>query len=1167
MGATEGRGLKVTENDVSLQDLIRIRQAGDFVGRAEPLRLFEQNLALPLDDPRRRFIFTLYGDAGIGKTSLVRQWQRVARSRDYVTGYVDEAALDVPSAIDLLARSLADCDAECPNFTGKLTQYHKHRHAVDSAPDAPSGISSLLTRSAVRIGLRAAEEIPLVGALTGEIDKDEAALQADQARAFLARRFAKHQDVELLLSPVDVLTAAFVTDLQAIGKRRPIALFVDTFERTGRFLNDWLLELLAGRHGNLPPNIILAISGQRPLDANLWADYLGIRTDVGLEVFTAAEARQLLATRGIDDNPTVDVILELSGCLPVLVATLAESSATHGTAELGDPSETAVDRFLKWEPDRKRRATALSGALPRRLDREVLAVTGGTDDDFDWLRRLPFVVSQTDGYRYHDVVRTPMLRSIRREAPNDWTTRHHALTAYYRTRREELDLQDRNGWKDSRWRDLKLEEEYHKLCAVGTPSLPSALFGLIDGYGRTSDTAAKWAQMITQAGQDAGLPDVQSRGEQLTTWLQGGPTDELLLLSSLAGDPSLDDAHRAAALAERSQVHERLGDYAAALKDLDKADSLRPDVHWIIGWRGGVHYEMRNYDQALADLDRAIELDPGYEWAISTRSGVHQDLRQYDAALEDINRAVEIDPADAWYLTGRGSIHHELGRYADALADYDRALELKPGDAWFLTSRAAVLQDLKKYPEALADLGRALEVDPQYTWALAERANLYRMLKRYPEALADVDRALENDPRYTWALTVRAMIHTATDDLPRALADLSSLLADDPDNPYLLGRRGDVYRLAERFDEALHDLDRAVELDPDDAWTLGTRGQVHQALGRSTEALADLDRAIELEPTAGWTLVHRAQLRQDAGRLDEAAADLDRAIELDPSSALALATRGAVHHDSGDLGRALADFDQAVGLDPGYAYPLARRAEIHSLDGRYTQALADLDRAIESVPDYAWAIAQRAILHERLGDHTAARLDHDRAVELDPQNTWIRGIRAEFFRRIGRYQAAIADFSGIIEEEPDDPWPWIGRGETYQAMGDDQAAFADFERVGEIDPGDDWCLYRRALTFLRQGQAAEAESLLRTAISRVDGYPVDISRRPRDAFNRAVYLTALGEQDAAREQFGNLLAAGPLAELVREAIGDLTELSTAIGPERVADVRSLLTDYWATLEH
>jgi hypothetical protein len=48
----------------SLQDRIRGRQKGGFIGRESQVIQFQENLALPLDDEGRRFIFNVHGVAG-----------------------------------------------------------------------------------------------------------------------------------------------------------------------------------------------------------------------------------------------------------------------------------------------------------------------------------------------------------------------------------------------------------------------------------------------------------------------------------------------------------------------------------------------------------------------------------------------------------------------------------------------------------------------------------------------------------------------------------------------------------------------------------------------------------------------------------------------------------------------------------------------------------------------------------------------------------------------------------------------------------------------------------------------------------------------------------------------------------------------------------------------
>src|SRR5262249_59508255 len=163
-GRASRRGVARVERPPSLQDLIRSRQARGFVGRVEQLQLFEQSLSLPVVDPRRRFLFSVHGDGGIGKTFLLRQWQRSAQSRNYLTAYVDEAVFDVPAALRTVADDLARQGGHCRRLHEMVATYRQQRQEVDADPGAPPGVSSLLTRSAVRVGLRALEDIPFIGA-------------------------------------------------------------------------------------------------------------------------------------------------------------------------------------------------------------------------------------------------------------------------------------------------------------------------------------------------------------------------------------------------------------------------------------------------------------------------------------------------------------------------------------------------------------------------------------------------------------------------------------------------------------------------------------------------------------------------------------------------------------------------------------------------------------------------------------------------------------------------------------------------------------------------------------------------------------------------------------------------------------------------------------------
>ena len=279
--------------------------------------------------------------------------------------------------------------------------------------------------------------------------------------------FVNKDEVRLLLEPVEVLTPLLLEDLHRVAEKHSIGLFFDTYEHTCEYLDDWLRDVFNGRYGTVPANTVFCIAGRDELDKNRWGAYEGLLARILLEPFTEEEARNYLTRKGITDKRVVETILHLSGCLPLLIATLAvESPSTPD--QVDDPSDTAVERFLKWVEDPARRQVALDAALPHSLNRDVLAVLVQGEDTnalFEWLRKMPFVVERADdGWTYHEVVRTQMLRHKRRESPQSWTDQHEKLADYYERGRDNLGLDEETGIRNPTWQAYTLNALYHRLC-------------------------------------------------------------------------------------------------------------------------------------------------------------------------------------------------------------------------------------------------------------------------------------------------------------------------------------------------------------------------------------------------------------------------------------------------------------------------------------------------------------------------------------------------------------------------------------------------------------------------------------------------------------------------------------------------------------------------------
>jgi tetratricopeptide (TPR) repeat protein len=66
----------------------------------------------------------------------------------------------------------------------------------------------------------------------------------------------------------------------------------------------------------------------------------------------------------------------------------------------------------------------------------------------------------------------------------------------------------------------------------------------------------------------------------------------------------------------RGNVKRKLGNYKDALRDLNRANDLRPDSSWILGVRGDVKRRVGDLQGALADLNRADELEPSNNFTL-----------------------------------------------------------------------------------------------------------------------------------------------------------------------------------------------------------------------------------------------------------------------------------------------------------------------------------------------------------------------------------------------------------------------------------------------------------------------------------------------------------------------------------------------------------------------
>ncbi|WP_026732000.1 ATP-binding protein [Fischerella sp. PCC 9605] len=872
----------------TLQEIVKQHQQLNFVGREEEITLFRQNLELPLEDDHRRFIFNVAGAGGVGKSSLLRQFRQIAEHAKLISAYTDELEKSIPEVMSRLAQQLEQQGYKLVRFNESYQAYCQILQELETDCECPQGFSAFVERTLPHKEVYLTQQIPGTDVVLEFADRHVEVTQGDWT-AYAAKKLASKDELRLLQEAIAVLTPLFLEDLWKVAEKSDIALFFDNCDRTEEFLDPWLRDILDGRYGDVPSNILLIIAGRQELDKNHWRCYEGSMVRLVLKPFTEEEARQYLSYKDINDNEIIDVILRLSEGLPLLVATLAVETPDD-TSQIGDANGMVVERFLKWMKDPQRRQGVLNAALPRYLYRDVLVQLRSEEEAeelLNWLQQMPFVKAHPNGWVYHDVAKTLMLRHKRLSSAQSWTHLQGKLADYYDSLANDLQLDEEKKWCDRLWQSHKLNVLYHRLCQAPHKYLSLALNEFIEALQKHYKFAQCWAETIVQAGKDSDATEVQRWGEKLLQGLKAWKEQEYevtaQMFTALIEQGRMDRKWRALAMSFRGAIYYISKRYDEALKNLNQAITLDPTLDSAIELQGHVYSNNKHYSDAIKSFDRLIKLDPNHPRAIAQRGYIYQLIERYDQALIDFNRALELDPNYTWAKIQQGYNYLLVQCYAEAVRAFDDILKLEPEHIRALLLRGVAYYLMGRYGEAIADFDRVLKYEPDNIQVRTLRGTAYYLLGNYIEALPDFNRILELDRdrgKLLHVYVLRGETYRQMKCYAEALQDFDCAIELDADNAGIIARRGETYQLLGSYDQALKDFNHVLELDQNNDKVFVSRGYIYLMLKQYDEAFADVNRAVKLNSNDDWYLYLRALAYQALKQPRQARADFVLAIKI-----------------------------------------------------------------------------------------------------------------------------------------------------------------------------------------------------------------------------------------------------------------------------------------------
>lgn len=963
----------VSERDLTIQAIQRKRRSKSFVGRTTEIQSFRRNLALPNDE--KRFVWNIYGQGGIGKTSLVKQCLSIAAEESGVGALVDEAQSNTLDAMASIAEQLKGQGVVLEHFAERYHKYRELRQQVEADAKKPSGASSLIGRAVGKAGVSLVRQIPGAGIALDFMGEENVIAQAGEFASYLAERFSNKDDVQLIVEPIEVLTPLFLQDLSKRSTGKVVVVALDTFERTGSFLDNWVRDILEGRYGDLGTGVIIIIAGRDRLGP-AWAEYNDLIQRVALGVLTESEAVSLLNARKISDKQTVELILELSGRIPLWVATLG-AQVPEGGELPADPTGEAIDRFLKWvQNDRKRKAAVLC-ALPDRLDRDVINVLLGGDDTeplFEWLKTQPFVQKKVArGWVYHEVVRTMMRRHLRDESRTDWDDAHSKLASFFSTRRD-LHRPNTTDPRDSdTWVGLDLSAVFHSLCADANSGLQLVAEKFLSAIPREYEYAKRLAEVTADAGAVLDDPSLTEWGRRLLQAAEeavSGKTSSLVLsvLDQLAGVLPAGSTMKMALILERVRLHEREGEYHAAAAEINNAIAIEPQNPRLYLKRAAIREALKQDDLALSDYAHAAALRPDEGGPLVERASLLLRRKRWDEALADVTAALLREPANTAFLRKRANVFEQKGAKEEAEADYTKILELEPQDAWHWIDRAHFWQRVHDVDKALVDYQRALEIKSE-DFIAGWIGDLLFSARRFDDAIEYFKRAI----------VLRDKPSGAAEGRKFKIGDLVRYIGPKD----FEGRWGRVCEAMGDLPSALTQFTSAIDRssDHDSAQYLVARARILEKLGRDADASKDfrgalvaLNAAVAASGGRRDFLARRAELFEHTGDVEAALKDYSALLEEDSDEVNWWLARSNLYERLQRFDEAVGDFRQAYDREPlRDAIWEKHLARLLSYAGQFEEAFEVSRRALAIYPNDWEIAAQQAIMLARARGLDAAR--------------------------------------------------------------------------------------------------------------------------------------------------------------------------------------------------
>lgn len=329
------------------------------------------------------------------------------------------------------------------------------------------------------------------------------------------------------------------------------------------------------------------------------------------------------------------------------------------------------------------------------------------------------------------------------------------------------------------------------------------------------------------------------------------------------------------------------GDLAKALKSVDQAIALAPDVASSHVLRGRILFEMDRAEPALSSLEEAIGLDPELTEAYYVRGNVFERVSEFDKAAENYQRAAELDTTDPQYVLAASEMLIQLDRL-------DEAEELLNSGVGSFAHNAGIRQTLghvammrKDSAEAVRLFGEASLLAPSDVGILEDLARANVEAEDFASAetvlVRLLDKAGENTRRDLEHMRVQCLIELDRPVEARSILQAVVRRDDGASDEQAWTILGQVALKLNDLNQVRIAATRLMAINPHSENGYVLLAMWHKLNGTPAQGVDVLDRAVRVADLTTEGLLLRCVLCQDMGDARGALASATRAATLNPT--------------------------------------------------------------------------------------------------------------------------------------------------------------------------------------------------------------------------------------------------------------------------------------------